>query len=348
MSVRHANQPVHRRPRRPSATSSRASASARRRKGRRVDPEARAACASCSATSRAARPADRAPAPIQDRFGHLQHGASGGAGAGDEACRRPRCTRSRPSITTSTSSRKARPRRRALTVRVCDGLSCEMAGAQDLLARLPALLGADVRVIAAPCIGRCEQAPAAVVGQNPVPRATAEKRRRRRSTAEADARTCPKASSTSPPTGRRRLRAAAPVPRRRARRRDRDQDARRLGPARPGRRGLSGRPQVAHRAQRAGAAPDGRQHRRRRARHLQGPRLPRARPAPLPRRHADRRLGGRHRDDLRLPARRVPRLPRAARGRAGASCAPTPPCPACPRSSCAAAPAPTSAAKSRR
>ena len=37
----------------------------------------------------------------------------------------------------------------ALTVRVCDGLSCEMAGAQDLLARLPALLGKDVRVIAA-------------------------------------------------------------------------------------------------------------------------------------------------------------------------------------------------------
>jgi NADH:ubiquinone oxidoreductase subunit F (NADH-binding)/NADH:ubiquinone oxidoreductase subunit E len=62
-----------------------------------------------------------------------------------------------------------------LTVRVCDGLSCEMAGAQDLLAKLPALLGREVRVIAAPCIGRCEQAPAAVVGQNPVPTATCEK-----------------------------------------------------------------------------------------------------------------------------------------------------------------------------
>ncbi len=60
----------------------------------------------------------------------------------------------------------------ALTVRVCDGLSCEMAGAQELLTKLPALLGRDVRVIAAPCIGRCEQAPAAVVGQNPVPNAT--------------------------------------------------------------------------------------------------------------------------------------------------------------------------------
>ena len=63
----------------------------------------------------------------------------------------------------------------ALTVRVCDGLSCEMAGAQDLLARLPEILGRDdVRVIAAPCIGRCEQAPAAVVHQNPVPFATLE------------------------------------------------------------------------------------------------------------------------------------------------------------------------------
>ncbi|MDB5867797.1 MAG: NAD-dependent formate dehydrogenase flavoprotein subunit, partial [Polaromonas sp.] len=62
-----------------------------------------------------------------------------------------------------------------LTVRVCDGLACEMAGAQELLARLPALLGnPDVRVIAAPCIGRCEQAPAAVVNQTPVPFATPE------------------------------------------------------------------------------------------------------------------------------------------------------------------------------
>ncbi|KQW38109.1 NADH-ubiquinone oxidoreductase-F iron-sulfur binding region domain-containing protein [Rhizobacter sp. Root404] len=62
----------------------------------------------------------------------------------------------------------------AITVRVCDGLSCELAGARDLLARLPALLGADVNVIAAPCVGRCEQAPVAVVHQCPVPRADAE------------------------------------------------------------------------------------------------------------------------------------------------------------------------------
>ncbi|HET9694909.1 MAG TPA: NAD(P)H-dependent oxidoreductase subunit E, partial [Steroidobacteraceae bacterium] len=62
----------------------------------------------------------------------------------------------------------------ALTVRVCNGLSCEVDGARDLMARLPGLLGPDVRVVAAPCIGRCEQAPAVLVGQVPVPRASAE------------------------------------------------------------------------------------------------------------------------------------------------------------------------------
>ncbi len=63
----------------------------------------------------------------------------------------------------------------ALTVRVCEGIACELAGAQDLLARLPQILGTEVRVIAAPCIGRCEQAPAVAVHQHPVPRATLAK-----------------------------------------------------------------------------------------------------------------------------------------------------------------------------
>jgi formate dehydrogenase len=62
----------------------------------------------------------------------------------------------------------------ALTVRVCDGLACELAGARDLLARLAALLGTRVRVLAAPCIGRCEQAPAVAVHQHPLARATLE------------------------------------------------------------------------------------------------------------------------------------------------------------------------------
>lgn len=62
----------------------------------------------------------------------------------------------------------------ALTVRVCDGIACELAGATDLMHRLPAILGSEVRVIHAPCVGRCEQAPVAVVGQKAIPKATVE------------------------------------------------------------------------------------------------------------------------------------------------------------------------------
>jgi len=60
-----------------------------------------------------------------------------------------------------------------LTVRVCDSLSCELAGAGALMKALKGALGSDVRVIPAPCVGRCEQAPVAVIGQRPVPRASA-------------------------------------------------------------------------------------------------------------------------------------------------------------------------------
>ncbi len=56
----------------------------------------------------------------------------------------------------------------AVTVRVCESLSCEMAGSHELMAELKAKLGAKVRVIPVPCVGRCETAPVAVVGRNPV------------------------------------------------------------------------------------------------------------------------------------------------------------------------------------
>ena len=63
-----------------------------------------------------------------------------------------------------------------ITIRVCDGIACELAGAQNLLAKLPAILGnPNVKVISAPCVGRCEQAPIAVVHQYPVLFATADK-----------------------------------------------------------------------------------------------------------------------------------------------------------------------------
>jgi formate dehydrogenase len=63
----------------------------------------------------------------------------------------------------------------AITVRVCDSIACDLAGSSELLKALPGVLGADVRVLHAPCVGRCETAPVAVVGQNPVPFATAAK-----------------------------------------------------------------------------------------------------------------------------------------------------------------------------
>ncbi len=63
----------------------------------------------------------------------------------------------------------------ALTVRVCDSLSCELSGSNELIKGLKQSLGDKVRVIPAPCVGRCEQAPVAVVGQNPVAQATVDK-----------------------------------------------------------------------------------------------------------------------------------------------------------------------------
>jgi len=61
-----------------------------------------------------------------------------------------------------------------LTVRVCDSIACALAGASDLLERLPKRLGREVRVLHAPCVGRCEVAPVAVVGQNPIGRASVD------------------------------------------------------------------------------------------------------------------------------------------------------------------------------
>ena len=62
------------------------------------------------------------------------------------------------------------------TLRVCDGLSCEMAGAATLLNNLKASLGTSkINVVSAPCVGRCEQAPVAVVHQHEIGHASVEK-----------------------------------------------------------------------------------------------------------------------------------------------------------------------------
>ena len=51
-----------------------------------------------------------------------------------------------------------------VTVRVCDSLSCELAGAAHLLADLQSRLGEDVRVVRAPCMGGCDKAPVVAIG----------------------------------------------------------------------------------------------------------------------------------------------------------------------------------------
>ena len=62
-----------------------------------------------------------------------------------------------------------------LTVRVCESLTCQMYGAHELIDALQRGLGEGVRVLPAPCVGRCQHAPVAVVGQNPIDGATPEK-----------------------------------------------------------------------------------------------------------------------------------------------------------------------------
>src|SRR5919198_1380622 len=60
-----------------------------------------------------------------------------------------------------------------LTIRVCDSLTCAMMGAEKLLEELQSKAGPGVRVVRAPCVGRCDTAPAAEVGHNFVDHATA-------------------------------------------------------------------------------------------------------------------------------------------------------------------------------
>jgi NADH:ubiquinone oxidoreductase subunit F (NADH-binding)/NADH:ubiquinone oxidoreductase subunit E len=64
-----------------------------------------------------------------------------------------------------------------ITIRVCDSLSCELAGAQELMASLAKRYngGREVRVLRAPCMGRCDTAPVLEIGHNHIDHATPEK-----------------------------------------------------------------------------------------------------------------------------------------------------------------------------
>jgi NADH:ubiquinone oxidoreductase subunit F (NADH-binding)/NADH:ubiquinone oxidoreductase subunit E len=55
-----------------------------------------------------------------------------------------------------------------VTVRVCDSLTCAISGGDALLESLPGKLGAEVRIVRAPCMGRCDTAPVAEVGHRHV------------------------------------------------------------------------------------------------------------------------------------------------------------------------------------
>src|SRR6202051_4040586 len=59
-----------------------------------------------------------------------------------------------------------------LTIRVCDSLTCAMLGAEKLLQGLQTSAGPGIRVVRAPCVGRCDTAPAAEVGHHFVDHAT--------------------------------------------------------------------------------------------------------------------------------------------------------------------------------
>lgn len=63
----------------------------------------------------------------------------------------------------------------ALTVRVCDSITCEMFGANQLVENLIKENYEDVRIQRVPCVGRCDQAPVAVVGTNAIAEANSDR-----------------------------------------------------------------------------------------------------------------------------------------------------------------------------
>ena len=154
-----------------------------------------------------------------------------------------------------------------LTVRVCDSMSCELAGANDLLDKLPAILGAKIRVLHAPCVGRCESAPVVVVGQNPIDNATIDSVKKAVETKDVKAKMTDyvgfeqyKAEGgyktlADCMSGKIDVESVLKT-------------MENIRSARSGRRRLPVRSQVAHRPRRSRSASDGREHRRRRTRHL--------------------------------------------------------------------------------
>ena len=193
----------------------------------------------------------------------------------------------------------------ALTIRVCDSLSCELAGASELRRALQEGLDPeDVRVLRAPCMGRCDTAPVLEIGHNHIDRATPAKVRAAIASGDTHAHlpVYEEFDAYSSGGGYRtlaELRSAG----------DFETVQQLLLDA--GIRGLGGAGFPAGRKwdfvpRRTRSALPGGQRGRGRAGHVQGPPLSRAGTACVPRGHADRRMGDRGRNVLHIHARRIP------------------------------------------
>ncbi|MBC8211480.1 MAG: NAD(P)H-dependent oxidoreductase subunit E, partial [Gammaproteobacteria bacterium] len=71
--------------------------------------------------------------------------------------------------------KETEPAINSITIRVCNSISCEMAGSEQLFATLKSTFGAHLRIQQVPCVGRCAQAPVALVGSNPIEQASVER-----------------------------------------------------------------------------------------------------------------------------------------------------------------------------
>ena len=200
----------------------------------------------------------------------------------------------------------------------------------------------SMRVVRAPCVGRCDTAPAAEVGHNFVDHATVANVLAAAKGGDTHAHLPNYVDYDAYVAGGGYTLLEAPALRR-TDRRGSAEGARRRVLARARRRRLSDRAQVARGAGRARAAADGGQRRRGRARHLQGPLLSRDRSASLPRGHADRRACGGGARRLHLHPRRIPGLRARFSSARSRSCRRAGRC-----CTCGAAPAPIFAARNPR
>ena len=193
-----------------------------RPKGRHVDPDAlRRRAGAARRRAARARPADRVPAPDPGPLRLPLGRAPRRARAGDEA-RDDRGLRGRD-VLSPLRRREGRRSAAAAAHRARLRFALVRAGrrATRCSTRCRACSARDVRVLDAPCVGRCEQAPVAVVGQNPVDHATRRRDRWTRSPRAQSSAPTPAYIDYAAYRARRRLRTLARLRRRQARRRRR-------------------------------------------------------------------------------------------------------------------------------